>query len=83
MSGPPCGMPRPTTPEQVGTPCHRNDLPEKLDLSHAVSFGHGRSARAKMATDQWPQSSSYDRKTDGVRIGIAKDRNIHPIEHIR
>ena len=30
----------------------------------APSFGHGRSARAKMATDQWPQNSSSDRKTD-------------------
>ena len=49
--------------------------PEKLDLPRRFfwarpiglsqnGYGHGRSARAKMATDQWPQSSSYDRKTD-------------------
>ena len=28
------------------------------------SFGHGRSAHAKMATDKSHQGSSYDRKTD-------------------
>ena len=28
------------------------------------SFGHGRSTHAKMATDEWHQGSSYDRKTD-------------------